>query len=95
VALYEPASSDDEHVARCAALDSLILEPPSSLLADARLSAARHERRKARDEEVLALQQQGETLWSIAHRLNLPAQPFVASSAPVPITPVCKRNGRA
>jgi hypothetical protein len=35
------------------------------------LSAARHERRKARDEEVLALHQQGETLWSIAHRLNL------------------------
>jgi transposase len=71
VALSEPHSSDDEQVTRRAALDSFILEPPSPLLADARLSAARHERRKARDEEVLALHQQGETLWSIAHRLNL------------------------
>ena len=45
--------------------------PPAPLVADARLTAALHDRRKARDDEVLALQEQGKTLASIAHRLNL------------------------
>jgi hypothetical protein len=45
--------------------------PPLPLVADARLTAALHDRRKARDDEVLALHEQGATLASIAHRLNL------------------------
>jgi transposase len=44
---------------------------PSALVADARLTAALHDRRKARDTEVLALHQQGASLGSIAHRLDL------------------------
>ena len=46
-------------------------EPPAPLVADARLTAALHDQRKARDDEVLALHEQGATLASIAHRLNL------------------------
>jgi transposase len=45
--------------------------PPFPLVADARLTAALQDRRKARDDEVLALHEQGATLASIAHRLDL------------------------
>ncbi len=45
--------------------------PPFPLVADARLTAALRDRRKARDDEVLALHEQGATLASIAHRLDL------------------------
>jgi len=45
--------------------------PPFPLVADARLTAALHDRRRARDDEVLALHAQGATLASIAHRLDL------------------------
>src|SRR3977135_4322085 len=44
---------------------------PSTPVAAARLTAALHDRRKARDTEVLALHQQGASLGSIAHRLDL------------------------
>jgi transposase len=69
-ALYERDRSDDGHVAH-PAVDSLVAAPPFPLVADARLSAALLERRKARDETVLALDLQGATLSSIAHSLNL------------------------
>ena len=46
-------------------------QPLSPLVADARLTAALYERRKARDTEVLALHQQGSSLASIAHQLDL------------------------
>jgi transposase len=68
-ALYEQATSD--HVALRSALNGLVSEPPFPLVADARLSAALHERRKGRDEQVLALHEEGATLASIAHRLHL------------------------
>jgi Helix-turn-helix domain of resolvase len=45
--------------------------PPFPLVADARLTAALHDRRKARDDQVLALHEQGASLASIAHRLDL------------------------
>jgi transposase len=51
--------------------DATTNQPPSPLVADARLTAALHDRRKARDTEVLALHQQGASLASIAHRLDL------------------------
>jgi transposase len=43
--------------------------PPFPLVADARLTAALHDRRKTRDDEVLALHEHGATLASIAHRV--------------------------
>jgi transposase len=46
-------------------------QPPSPLVADARLTAALHESRKDRDTAVLALREQGASLGSIAHRLDL------------------------
>jgi transposase len=52
-------------------VDEAVSGPPFPLVADARLTAALHDRRKARDDEVLALHEQGATLASIAHRLNL------------------------
>jgi len=53
------------------AVDRAVSLPPVPLVADARLTAALHERRKARDDEVLALHEQGTSLGSIAHRLDL------------------------
>jgi transposase len=52
-------------------VDEAVSGPPFPLVADARLSAALHDRRRVRDDEVLALHEQGATLASIAHRLNL------------------------
>jgi transposase len=52
-------------------VDDAVNGPPFALVADARLTAALHDRRKARDDEVLALHKQGATLASIAHRLDL------------------------
>lgn len=69
--LYQRPRADDRNVALPAALNNVVQQPPVPLVADARLSAALHERRKARDEAVLALHQEGATLASIAHRLNL------------------------
>ena len=69
-ALYQQPS-DHGHVSLPAALENVVREPPFPLIADARLSTALYERRKSRDEEVLALHQQGATLASIAHRLNV------------------------
>lgn len=45
--------------------------PPFPLVADARLTAALQDRRKTRDDEVLALHEHGATLASIAYRLDL------------------------
>ena len=45
--------------------------PSYPLVADARLTAALYDRRKARDDEVLVLHEQGATLASIAHSLDL------------------------
>jgi transposase len=70
-AVQQQASPDDRNVARLAALDNVVRDPPSPLVADARLSAALHERRKARDEKVLTLHEQGLTLANIAHRLGI------------------------
>src|SRR5438128_7025479 len=53
------------------AVDMAVNLPPFPLVADARLTAALHDRRKARDDEVLALREQGASLASIAHRLDL------------------------
>src|SRR5712691_3490033 len=52
-------------------VDEAVNGPPFPLVADARLTAALHDRRKARDDEVLALHEQGASLASIAHRLDL------------------------
>jgi len=52
-------------------VDEAVSGPPFPLVADARLTAALHDRRKARDDEVLALHERGATLASIAHRLDL------------------------
>jgi transposase len=52
-------------------VDEAVNGPPFPLVADARLTAALHDRRKARDDDVLALHAQGATLASIAHRLDL------------------------
>ena len=52
-------------------VDMTVSRPPFPLVADARLTAALHERRKARDDEVLALHEQGASLASIAHRVDL------------------------
>jgi len=52
-------------------MDEAVNGPPFPLVADARLTAALHDQRKTRDDEVLALHEQGATLASIAHRLDL------------------------
>jgi transposase len=52
-------------------VDEAMHGPPFPLVADARLTAALHDRRKTRDDQVLALHEQGVTLSSIAHRLDL------------------------
>ena len=51
--------------------DEVVSGPPFPLVANARLTAALHDRRKVRDDAVLALHGQGATLASIAHRLDL------------------------
>jgi transposase len=70
-ALHRQPSPDDRHVAPPTALDNVVRDPPFPLVANARLSAALHEPRKARDEQVLALHAQGVTLASIGHRLDI------------------------